>query len=134
MLERDPKRRRLLTPLNAPFRSPLRRPTSPTAVSSTTSVDPSVPTNSNPPAPNNSLHPKAYITPNRRTSTGKFRSPVTGKNEEDGLDPEIIALVRRRKELETQIKEEKKALETAEIALQYEKQVFQLTYNSLNSG
>src|SRR4051812_40062831 len=101
MLERDPKRRRL-TPLNAPFRSPLRRPSS--------SSEPSAPSSVNPPS---------YATPPRRASTN-FKSPL---HNNASLPPELKELLTRKRELQLEMKNEKKALETAELALKYEKQV-----------
>src|SRR5579862_3664747 len=101
MLERDRKRRRL-TPLNAPFRSPLRRPSS--------SSEPSAPPSVNPPS---------YATPPRRGSTN-FKSPLYNNT---SLPPELKELLARKRELQLEIKNEKKALETAELALKYEKQV-----------
>ena len=121
MLERDPKRRRL-TPLNAPFRSPLRRPSTP-SIPTEPSTNPSTPSNLNPQSAKNSQFPApSYSTPNRRPSR-QFKSPVFSRNDEEGLTPDIMELLHRKRELEAQIKEEKKALETAEIALKYEKQV-----------
>jgi len=109
MLDRDPKRRRLITPLNAPFRSPLRRP------SSSSSTDIATPTTSTPTAAN----PPAYATPPRRTS-GTFKSPLHSST---SLDPAVRDLLVRKRELQLAIKNEQKALETAELALKYEKQV-----------
>ena len=114
MLERDPKRRRL-TPLNAPFRSPLRRPSTPSTSSTPSNLNSQSGKTSQFPAP-------SYSTPNRRPSR-QFKSPVFSRNDEEGLAPDIMELLHRKRELEAQIKEEKKALETAEIALKYEKQV-----------
>ena len=116
MLERDPKRRRL-TPLNAPFRSPLRRPSSP-STSTNPSTNPSTPSNLNA----HSAKPPSSSTPNRRPPR-QFKSPVFSRNDKEGLTPDIIELLQRKRELERQIKEEKKALETAEMAIKYEKQV-----------
>ena len=117
MLDRDPKRRRL-TPLNAPFRSPLRRPSTPTT--STSSTNPSTPSNLN---PHSDRTNSAFNTPSRPITTRQFKSPVLSRNDEEGLTPEVLALLHRKSELEAQIKEEKKALETAEIAVKYEQQV-----------
>src|SRR5579862_4675376 len=107
MLERDRKRRRL-TPLNAPFRSPLRRPSS--------SSEPSAPPSVNPPS---------YATPPRRGSTN-FKSPL---HNNASPPPELKELLARKRELQLEIKNEKKALETAELALKYEKQVSLATRN-----
>jgi hypothetical protein len=111
MLDRDPKRRRL-TPLNAPFRSPLR-----TSAPSSTPSTPTIP-----------AHPKnsplaQYTTPKRKLPPRTFKSPVLGRNADEDLSPEVISLIHRKRALEKTIHEEKKALETAELALQYEKQV-----------
>jgi hypothetical protein len=121
MLDRDPKRRRL-TSINAPFRSPLRRPppddqsTPYTASPSTPSVLPS----SHPPR-NSPL--SQYTTPKRKLPLRTFRSPVLGRNADDDLTPEILSLIQQKRDLEKQIHLERKAVETAELALQYEKQV-----------
>jgi hypothetical protein len=122
-MERDPKRRRL-TSLNAPFRSPLRRPASlSTALSSTDT--PSVSS----PLPSKYPSPKAgYSTPKRKQAARTFKSPILGRNEDDGLTPEIITLLHRKRDLAALVKEEQKAIETAELALQYEKQVLSLLY------
>ena len=122
MLERDPKRRRL-TPLNAPFRSPLRRPSTPLSTTTNQSRDPSTPSsNLNSQSVNSSSLPTPYTTPTRRPPR-QFKSPILSRNDEEGLTPEIITLLQRKRQLEGQIKEEKKALETAELAHKYEKQV-----------
>jgi hypothetical protein len=117
MLERDPKRRRL-TPLNAPFRSPLRRPSTPTT-STIPSTNPSTPSNLNPNRPSLT----SSTTPNRPRPPRQFKSPIFNRNDDESLTPEIITLLQRKRDLEAEIKQEKKALETAELALQYEKQV-----------
>jgi len=114
MLERDPKRRRL-TPLNAPFRSPLRRPSAPSTSSTPSNLNSQS-------AKTSHLPTTSYSTPNHRPPR-QFKSPVYSRNDEEGLTPDIIELLHQKRELEAQIKEEKKALETAEIALKYEKQV-----------
>jgi hypothetical protein len=128
MLERDPKRRRL-TSLNAPFRSPLRNlPSTTTSNPSPSTVTPFLPNQS----PKNSP-PAQYSTPKRKLPARTFRSPVLGRNADEELSPEIIALIRRKRELEKLINQERKAIETAELALQYEKQVppFALAYDRI---
>ena len=124
MLERDPKRRRL-TPLNAPFRSPLRQSSTP-STSTDPLTDPSTPSNLNPLSAKNSALSTSSSTPNRRPPR-RFKSPIFSRNDEEGLTPDIIELLQRKRELEMQIKEEKKVLETAEMALKYEKQVNQIS-------
>jgi hypothetical protein len=122
MIERDPKRRRL-TSLNAPFRSPLRTPQL-QHESSTDSVSrPSTPTvlPITQPLKNSALN--QYTTPKRKLPARTFRSPVLGRNPDEAVSPEIIALVQRKRELQRLIHEERKAVENAELALQYEKQV-----------
>ena len=111
MLDRDPKRRRL-TPVNAPFRSPLRRPSTPTSQS-----DPSQPSST--PVSTSS----GYSTPQRPRAPRKFNSPVFARDDERGLTPDIVALIHRKRELEAAIKEETRGIETAEMALKYETQV-----------
>jgi hypothetical protein len=117
MLERDPKRRRL-TPLNAPFRSPLRRPSTPTT-STTPSTNPSTSSNLNP----NRRSLTSFTTPNRPRPPRQFKSPIFNRNDDEKLTTEIITLLQRKRDLEAEIKQEKNALETAELAVQYEKQV-----------
>src|SRR5277367_6062296 len=121
MLERDPKRRRL-TPLNAPFRSPLRRSSPPPATPSTSTTNPATPTptmaataTSGPPPPT--------ATPIRPRPPRLFKSPILTRNDEEGLTPEILALVKRKRALELQIKDERRLLEQADQALKYEQQV-----------
>ena len=119
-MERDPKRRRL-TPLNAPFRSPLRRPSSASTASADTLSVASPLSN-----PESATHPSlevGYSTPKRKQAPRTFKSPILGRNEDDALTPEIIALLHRKRDLIALIKEEQKAIETADLALQYEKQV-----------
>lgn len=112
MLERDPKRRRL-TPLNAPFRSPLHRSSGERAGSS-----------ANPSKSSNLNGSKSLPnTPVRRLPPRQFKSPVLGRNDEGGLTPDVLALIHRKRELEAQIKAEKNSIETAQLALKYEKQV-----------
>jgi hypothetical protein len=116
MLERDPKRRRL-TPLNAPFRSPLRRPPSTDSLST---GEPGTPLSATTPRPSDVSQD---TTPKRKLPSRTFKSPVLGRNRDEDLSLEIIALIDRKRELERIILEEKKAIETAEMALKYEKQV-----------
>ena len=92
-MQRDPKRRRLVPP-NAPFRSPLSRPSNPASTSSPLS--------------------------GRRP----FKSPILSRNDREGLTPELIALLNRKRTLELELKEEKRRLETAETALKYEQKVY----------
>ena len=128
MLDNNPKRRRL-TPLNAPFRSPLHRQSTPILLNASTPTStPSTPTAST--LRNTSSRTTAYTTPVRKLPPRQFKSPILSRNEEEGLTPEILALVHRKRELEAQIREEKRALENVELALKYEKQVH-ITYKSL---
>lgn len=110
MLERDPKRRRL-APVNAPFRSPLRRPSTPTSQSQSDAS--SLPSSSS----------TANTTPQRPRLPRQFKSPVFARNDERGVTPEVLALIHQKRDLEAAIKAEMKAIETAELALKYEKQV-----------
>jgi len=111
MQDRDPKRRRL-TPVNAPFRSPLRRPSTQTSQS-----DPSQPSSTS------VSTSTGYSTPQRPRPLRQFKSPVLARDDEHGLTPEILALIHRKRGLEAAIKEEMRGIETAEMALKYEKQV-----------
>ena len=114
MLERDPKRRRL-TSVNAPFRSPLRRPsTAPSTDSQLTSS--TTPTSS----ANSTLQ---LTTPDRPRRPRQFKSPILTRNDEQGLTPDVLALVKRKRALELQIKDERRLLEQAEQAYKYEQQV-----------
>ena len=110
MLERDPKRRRL-TPVNAPFRSPLRRPSTPTSQPQSDA------------SPTLSSSSATNTTPQRPRPPRQFKSPVLARNDERGLTSDVLTLVHRKRDLEAAIKEEKKAIETAELALKYEQQV-----------
>lgn len=114
MSGRDPKRRRL-TPVNAPFRSPLRRRSAPPSQSDPQS------SSSGPSSSSASVTP--HSTPQRTRTPRQFRSPALAPDDERGLTPETLALIHRKRDLATQIKEETKAIETAELALKYEKQV-----------
>jgi hypothetical protein len=120
MLERDPKRRRL-TPLNAPFRSPLQLPSTPTATtSSTTNPSTSIPTTAAAAISGSKL---TTTTPLRPRPPRQFKSPILTRNDEEGLTPEILTLVKRKRALELQIKDERRQLEQADQALKYDKQV-----------
>jgi hypothetical protein len=120
MLERDPKRRRL-TPLNAPFRSPLRIPSAPTTTTtSTTNPSTSIPTTAAAAISGANL---TTTTPLRARPPRQFKSPILTRNDEEGLTPEILTLVKRKRALELQIKDERRQLEQAEQALKYEQLV-----------
>ena len=45
------------------------------------------------------------------------------RNDDEGLTPEILALVKRKRTLEQQIKDERRLLEQTEAAYKYEQQV-----------
>ena len=122
MLERDPKRRRL-TPLNAPFRSPLRLPSTLTTTTSSTtnpSTSTSIPTTAVAAISGAKL---TTTTPRRPGPPRQFKSPILTRNDEEGLTPEILTLVKRKRALELQIKDERRLLEQADQARKYEQQV-----------